>query len=105
MGYTTHDWVGVAYVTPAEGSEQEREGLAGGYGFVACRAETTGACVRALEEELLEGGTVLSGFEWLSRTVDNERELRPEDTELIARLREYPVQFKDFEWYQAGKLH
>jgi hypothetical protein len=93
-------WIGVACVAPLPGSDQERSGLKGGYGFVACRARSLDEGVRALGAELAEGGSALVGFEWLHRLEDTDRELREDDRALIDRLALYPVQFRDFERFR-----
>lgn len=93
-------WVGMAFVVPVLGSEQDKSGLKGGYGFVAYRDRGFIEGLKILKAELAEGGSDLVGFEWLHRIEDNERELRASDLELIERLDSYPVQFHEFDWFE-----
>lgn len=92
-------WVGVAYVIPEKGSFHGRRGLLGGYGFVTFRNSSLSEGVKALANELSEGGTQVVGFEWLSRLEDNERELTVLDQDLINKLAEYPIQFQEIHWF------
>ena len=94
-------WVGVATVAPDAGSFQEGTGLLGGFGFVTFRNHSFPDGVSDLAEELSKGGTMLTGFEWVSRLEDNGRELTNSDLELIERLDSYPVQFYDIHWYRS----
>lgn len=94
-------WVGVAYVIPVLGSEQDRSGLKGGYGFVAFKADDLVNGVQSLRIELAEGGSDLVGFEWLHRVEDNDRALKESDFELLQRLDTYPIQFREFDWFKG----
>lgn len=93
-------WVGVASIAPLDGSEHQRKGLTGGYGFVAVRALTIEEAVRLLMSELAEGGSDLIGFEWISRLQDYDQDLNQRTADLIKKLDDYPVQFKDFHWHK-----
>lgn len=92
-------WIGVASVIPLAGSEHQRQGLSSGYGFVAMRAETIEEAVKALRIELLEGGSDLTGFEWVSRIQDYDQILNAKNANLVKKLDDYPVQFSCFHWH------
>lgn len=92
-------WIGVASVVPLEGSEHQRGGLSGGYGFVAMLAPTIEEAVRLLKVELAEGGTDLIGFEWMIRMQEYDDTLNTQNADLVKGLNDYPVQFSDFHWH------
>ena len=94
-------WLGMAVVTPSRDSEQQRQGLIGEYGFVACLSKDICDCVTLVCTELIAGGAIVVGFEYLLRTSDYEEELTDYHMELIEKLEIYPVQFRDIHWFAS----
>lgn len=93
-------WIAMVHVKPKAGSEFERDGLRGRYGFVACTAPNIVDCVSIIAAELEGQGMSLAGFEWLSNLSDRKGELNDYQLDIVNRLGRYPVQFQEFDWYE-----
>jgi hypothetical protein len=92
-------WIGLAYSIPLAGSDQERRGLTGGFGFAAMRAPSIDEAVALLRAALAEGGSELVGFEWIGRLQDHHQPLSQTNAALVEKLRDHPVQFDEFHWH------
>jgi hypothetical protein len=54
----------------------------------------------ALAKEFLENGLELHGFEWFLPVTELKRSTTEHERALVAKLRQYPVQFRDLHWYR-----
>ncbi len=88
-------WLGIATLLLASTNPKRSEGFIGAFAGFACRAENFADAVRALYQEFEESGYVVVGIKHMLPMHMLDRQLTAYEAELLERIEEYPVQFKD----------
>jgi hypothetical protein len=77
----------------------------GGVGLVACLAESIELAVKLISKEFAENGSLLIGFDWISRLAEYNQPLTEYAQQLIDRLGAYPVQFDNVHTFKQTFEH
>jgi hypothetical protein len=91
----TEIWIGRAFCTVAAEKPKPSSKTNGALLNFACTAEDVATAVRLIVSECQDNEMVVQGFEYLMCKAYMDREPSEYEIELIGKLKDYPVQFRD----------
>jgi len=94
-------YTALAILSPDPDNPARKEGYIGAFAACMCEADCLSDAVRLIESEFNENGYGLIGFEYIADTRSLDRELTPDEQELVSLLQNYRVQFKNIHLHKA----